>query len=461
MAPLCERTPELSVSADVEDEKNAALPSQATGKGARTGDSSYYAAVRPWILAGLIGAIMVASSSGTRPWIDAASGAFNPPDIPQDVAAAHLFAHRTSPYGPAIRQIHSELTGLPISQTYPYFPHPPFSLIVSLFSAYVSLRNAALIWFAVSLALVFLLAALLAEYATRPENGEAAPVSQAVVLGLFGFLILWPPVLYNLEKGQWSLLLAVLIALGWRSLASGRQGQGGGLIGTAASVKVFPILLGGYLLMRSRRAFAWFLIVGAVFTAAPLLWIGWDAFPAFVRESQHNVPNWEAFPSVMYSIHGALARLFVGGEWARPAIHAPALVRWIEVPVTFALFGLAIAVTRRPPLDYRSARARASFAAWCVLLVVVNPQSMGHNGLLLALPFVVTARLLINDARRWPKLAWAAALILTSIPRQRLWPALTPVGPLKGIAVIALPMWGALVLFAVAIICARNFVREI
>jgi hypothetical protein len=49
--------------------------------------------------------------------------------------------------------------------------------------------------------------------------------------------------------------------------------------------------------------------------------------------------------------------------------------------------------------------------------------------------------------------------VLTSIPRQTLWPALTPVGPIEGIAVIALPMWGALVLFAVALACARNPVK--
>ncbi len=415
--------------------------------------------MRPWILAGFIGAIIVSCSSGARPWIDAASGAFYPPDIPQDVAAAHLFAGGTSPYGPVIRQMHSQLTGLPVAQTYPYFPHPPFSLIVSLFSAYVPLRTAALIWFALSLALVFLLAALLAENASDAGVGESAPVSHAAVLGFFGLLILWPPVLYNLEKGQWSLLLAVLVALGWKSLACGQQRQGGGLIGAAAAVKVFPVVLGGYLLMRSRRAFAWFLTVGAVLTAGPLLWIGWDAFPAFVRQSQYNLPNWEAFPSVMYSIHGALARLFVGGEWARPAIHAPALVRWIEAPVTLVLFGLAIASTRRAPRDYRTAAARASFAAWCVLLAVINPQSMGHNGLFLALPFVLTARVLIHDRRRWPKFAWATALVLTSIPRQTLWPALTPVGPIEGIAVIALPMWGALVLFAVALACARNPVK--
>ena len=410
--------------------------------------------MRRWILAGILGALGASLSSGARPWLDAASGAFDPPDIAQDIAAAHLFVRGTSPYGPVIRQMHSQLTGLPLAQTYRYFPHPPFSLVISLFSAYVPVRAAELMWFALSFALVFLLAALLAEHATDAGRPGASRASPQMVVGFFCLLMLWPPVLYNLEKGQWSLLLVVLIAVGWRSLVDGRHREAGGWMGAAAAVKVFPVLLGGYLLLRSRRAFAWFLIVGAVLTAVPLLWIGWAAFPAFIHESQHNLPNWEAFPSVMYSVHGALARLFIGGEWARPAIHAPALVRLIEVPVTLALFGLTIAVTWRAPRDYRSPGARASFAAWSVLLAIINPQSMGHNGLFLALPFVLIARLLIHDRRRWPKVAWAAALVLTSIPRQTLWPAMSTVGPVQGIAVIALPMWGALLLLAVAIACA-------
>jgi hypothetical protein len=413
-------------------------------------------------MAGLVGAVAVALSSGAKPWIDAASGAFHPPDIAQDVAAAHLFADRISPYGPVIREMHSHVTGLPLSATYPYFPHPPFSLLVSLYSAYVSFQTAALAWFAFSLALVFMLAALLAENVSDADRSGETNLPGRWVAAFFVLLLLWPPVLYNLEKGQWTLLLAVLIALGWRSLSRGRQREGGGLIGAAASVKVFPILLGGYLLLRARRGFLWFVIVGLLSTCIPLLWIGLDAFPAFIRESQRNLPNWETFPSVMYSLHGALARLLIGSQWARPAVHAPTLVRWIEVPATLGLLWLAARAALRAPARGRSAADRASFSAWCVLLPILNPQSMGHNGLLLALPLVLTACILFHDYRTWVKVAWAAGLVLVSIPRQTLWrPALAPVGPWEGIAVIALPMWGALLLFAVAIACGARRSTEV
>lgn len=406
--------------------------------------------MRTWILAALIGTVGVALSAGARPWIDAASGAFTPPDITQDIAAAHLFVARVNPYSPEIREMHSRLTGIPVGETFPYFPHPPFSLLVSLFSAYVPLKAARLIWFVASLSLVFMYAALLAENAsTRERSGPRG----TVVAALFGLLLLWPPILYNLEKGQWSIVLAVLVALGWRGLSRRRPGEGGAWIGAAASVKVFPVLLGGYLLLRTRRGFMAFVAVGLLATCLPLLWIGFDALPAFIRHSQLNMPYWETWPAVTYSLHGVFARLMVGGQWARPAVSAPVVARVLELAVTMWLLWLAIRTTRRSGSESTQA---AAFASWVILLPVLNPQSMGHNGVLLALPFVLIGVILVDDRRRWLRVAWALALVLVSIPRQtlfRLAPA--PVDPWQGVALIALPMWGALLLLAVAVAAGK------
>ena len=409
--------------------------------------------MRRWILVGLFAALGVSLSSGARPWIDAVSGAFVPPDIAQDVAAARLFATGVSPYGPVIREMHSRVVPVPVDATFPHFPHPPFSLIVSWPLAYVSFQTAALMWFAFSLALVFLLAAVLAGTLADQEGDQAARPQIKTVLFLFALLLEWPPVLYNLEKGQWSILLTVLVALGWRALSGGRLRQAGAWIGLAASVKVFPVLLGGYLLLRARPAFVWFAATGLLATALPLLFIGFDAFPAFIRESQMNLPYWETFPSVMFSLHGAFARLMIGGTWARPAVYAPAVARSLELVVTVGLLWLAVRTAMRATRANRSDAATAGpFAAWCVLLPILNPQSLGHNGTLLALPLVLTARALLHDRRPWLKAAWAVALVLVSIPKQTLWRlAPPPIDPWEGIALIALPMWGALLLFAVAV----------
>ena len=418
---------------------------------------------RAWTVAALIAAATVVLSSGVTPWVDAAGGAFVPPDIAQDVAAARLFADRVNPYGPVIREMHSRVVPVPVNETFPYFPHPPFSLAVSWLFAFVTFQTAALLWFSFSVALLFLLAALLAENLANDGGTPPARPGTRSIMALFLLLLAWPPVLYNLEKGQWSILLTVLVALGWRALSSGRQREGGGWIGLAASVKVFPVLLGGYLLLRARPALIWFVMTGLVATGFPLLFIGWDAFPAFVRQSQLNLPYWETFPSVTYSVHGALARLMIGGQWARPAVHAPALARSLELLATLSLLWVAARVTLRANKAHMpDAQTAMPFAAWAVLLPILNPQSLGHNGVLLALPLVLTARGVFRDDRTWVKAAWTAGLVLVSIPRQTLWRlAPVPIDPIEGIGVIALPMWGALLLLSVAVSLSTEEIRAL
>lgn len=415
--------------------------------------------MRSWIGAALIATLATVLMSGAAPWIAAVGGAFVPPDIAQDVAAARLFASRVNPYGPAIREMHARVVPVPVNETFPYFPHPPFSLIVSWPFAFVSFQTAALAWFSFSIGLLFLLAVLLAGGWASGDAASFTPPTK-LVLVFFALLLAWPPVLYNLEKGQWSILLAVLVTLGWRALSRGREKEGGVWIGLAASVKVFPVLLGGYLLLRARPGVAWFVATGLLATGFPLLVIGFGAFAAFIGQSQLNMPYWETFPSVTYSLHGALARLLIGGTWARPALHAPALARAVDALGTLALLGCAAAVAIRASRTRLSdAETGAPFAAWVAILPVLNPQSLGHNGVLLALPLVLTARALLSDGRLWLKVAWGLGLVLVSIPRQtlaRLAPP--PIDPVEGLAIVALPMWGALLLFGVAV--ATGFSRE-
>ena len=403
--------------------------------------------MRGFIAAGLLGGAAVALSSGVEPWLGALAGAFVPADIAQDVAAARLFDAGVNPYGPVIRDVHSTILPLPVEATFPYFPHPPFSLLVSWGFAYVSFETAALIWLGVTLALIFILAALLTELYSAAAGGHRAPAQGL----LFVLLLCWPPVLYNLEKGQWSILLAVLVGLAVRSLSRSRLAAVGFWTGAAAAVKVFPVVLGGYLLLRSRRAFGWFLLTGIVLTALPLLRIGFDALPAFIGQSRMNLPHWETFPSVTLSIHGAVARLFHASEWSRPIAHAPGLALVIDVLVVVTLLGLATYATLRP----RGDRSYGPIAGWIAMLPVLNPQSLGHNAVLLALPLILTAAILRADNRWWLKAGWALGLILVSIPRQTTWRlAPPPVEPWQGLAIVALPMWGALLLFAVAVVLA-------
>jgi hypothetical protein len=400
-----------------------------------------------WVVAGLLGMLTAALTSGPQPWFDALGGAFIPADIAQDSAAVRLFIRGISPYGPAIREAHAALLGVPVDGTFPHFPHPPFSLIVSLPLAFGPFEVSAILWFAFSLATVFLLAVLL-ESALRRE-GEPRVLATWQLAGL---LLLWPPVLYNLEKGQWSLLLTLLLCLAWRANRRSDLRASAAWAAAAAAVKVYPAVLGLYFLVRSRWALAWFIAVGAVLTLVPIAWIGPAAIPAFIGESRMNMPYWESFPSVTFSIHGALARLLRGGQWAQPLVNAPTLALVLEVFTVGILLTLAMWLTRKA--DTGEADGDLALAAWLILLPALNPQSLGHNGALLALPILLLGRAIWRRGAdgRWFGWGWATAVALVSIPKQTVWRvAPPPIDPAEGLLLVALPTWGTLLLFGLAV----------
>ena len=117
------------------------------------------------------------------------------------------------------------------------------------------------------------------------------------------------------------------------------------------------------------------------------------------------------------------------------------------------MIGIATLATTHKHLVKEGEGAR--FAAWVTLLVSLNPLSMGHNGVLLALPIVLVARSLLGDPRTWLKLLWSAGVVLASIPRQTVFQLVTiPVEPMAGF-VVALPLLGTLLLFAASIAASR------
>src|SRR5215468_8279447 len=119
-----------------------------------------------WFIATGLLTLCVACSSGWTPWADAVRGAFHPPDFAQDIAAGQVIATGLDPYEVNFAPWHARVMGVPAAQGYPYIPHPPFALLLTLPFAYQSFPAAASAWFAISVALLGILAVLLAETAT-------------------------------------------------------------------------------------------------------------------------------------------------------------------------------------------------------------------------------------------------------------------------------------------------------
>jgi hypothetical protein len=426
--------------------------------------------MRRWTIAAVGLVLLLMLASGDTPWRYTLFGLVSPPDFAQDLAAARVFASNQNPYEVGIARDHAELMKVPEDKGYLHFPHPPLLFLALLPMAGFTLAQAAAIWFGVSLGLLFLLAALLAKVYSGPakaghyvrsqsqaeaghyvNNGDVnGGPSPSTVLMIFGALIVWPPVQYNLAKGQWSILVALLLAMFWHFYVRGDHRSAGASIGLASAVKLFPALLGLFLLARAPRAVLWMVITIGVALALPLVWMGPQTIQMFLAQSEANVAYWETFPAVTYSIHGVLARLLVGGQWARPLVEAPSIARGLGTFVAILLVVIATWFTGRQCND--DGREGTRFAAWVALLVMLNPLAMAHTGVILALPIMLVAQVLASDHRVWPKVAWTLGVALVSIPGHTLiFLASNPIEPWQGVALIALPMWGTLSLFLAAI----------
>jgi hypothetical protein len=392
----------------------------------------------------LVGAAWI--SAGVVPLAAAVNGLAAPIDFVRDYGAAHARVHGGRGTAPADEAGNDYAAALDAPRVVllggPYHLHPPPAQLPSLPLVPLGFRGAAAAWLALSQAALAALAFLLVVTATRSERPPPW-----LVAGVYLLLVLWPPALHNVAKGQWSIALAALVLAGWHSLERGRHRAAGVWLGLAASVKATPLLLLGYLLLRQRRAAAAMLATLATAGAASLVVSGLAPWRAWLADAPRDVVAWQTWTANTASVGGLFARLLASSGFSRPLVEAPRLPR----ALTFAVSALALAVVAwrtagaraaTPPTPQDRRDDRRLFAAWTGLVVLLNPLAWSHTLLLALIPLA----LLVGEAPPW---ALGAALVVMTIPRETL-EALAgplPVAPLPG-------LWLSLHAGAVALLVA-------
>lgn len=177
------------------------------------------------------------------------------------------------------------------------FPYPPPTILLVAPLGYLTLRNAAIVWQAVSagaaLATVFLLWRLF-----LPNSGPLGlAVTAAMTLG-------HRATLWNIELTQSGLLVLLCVTLFWTA----RDRLAGGLfLALGTVVKPVVALLGPYLVLRGKwKAVA--IAIGAYLLLALLAiaLFGWPAFSSFFSSSPlSRIPGW------MYTGHNSQSILAV------------------------------------------------------------------------------------------------------------------------------------------------------
>ncbi len=394
-------------------------------------------------------------SAGSVPVIDAVAGARAPVDFARDYVTAHAWIHQghgPPPVGEA-GNVYAAKLGAPQAVLLggPYHLHPPPALLPVLPLAMLGFGGAALAWLTVSVLalamLAFIVAEVLAE--TLHQTSDAARGPSAAFAALVFFLaLLWPPVLHDLAKGQWSILLAVLIAAGWRALARDRPRAAGVWLGLAASLKATPLLLLGFLVLRHRRAALAMIATLAAALGVSLIASGVEPWRALFADAPRDVAAWQTWTANTASLNGLVARLFAGGQFARPLVEAPAMARVASTALAAIVIGsLALATMRA---DRSPASDRALFAAWAIATVLLNPLAWTHTVVIALVPLA----LLVGIVPTW---MLVPAFVSLTLPREVLaiLGGAPPVSPWRGV-LLSCHAVALLGVFALALAHARR-----
>jgi hypothetical protein len=415
-----------------------------------------------WLLAVALWGI-ASGSDGIRPYELAVFGSRRPADFGRDFVAASVRLADGAVYAPAVSLAyrHHALLGVREGGTAgPFYAHTPAAALLVSPLVILGFRVAALVWLGVSIAMIAVLATVLVGVLAG-DGGRSAVWSAAA----FTFILLWPPTLYNLEKGQWSLMLAALIAVGWRALVRDRPGRAGAAIGLACTLKLTPAVVFPYLLLRRRRAAAAFAIAVAVLVIASVAAIGIAPWTAFLDQAPANVAFWEDRLENAASVTSLTTRLFVPGRFTYPLFDLPMTGRLIAGLITVILVGTALLLTWRVPVLTGGPLEGPVFALWCVLAVLLNPLGWLHSAILLLLPAALVLRATGDPAlslrpstRLWLGIVVALAIALVSLPRDSLRALAlpVPVTPGRVLVSLALPCYGAFALFAAAALLVRH-----
>jgi uncharacterized membrane protein len=409
-----------------------------------------------------LGVVMVAAawlSAGVAPLVDAADGARDPVDFARDyvTARARLEDGRGAPppEGEAgnARAARYGAPEVPLYGAY-YHAHPPPIRLLTLPFALAPWRQAARLWTAASIVMLAWLAISLLRIASR---GTAPAPSRVALAGIL--LAFWPPVLHCLEKGQWSIILAVLLAEGLLALEANRQRRAGILFGLAAAIKATPLVLLVLLALRFRRAARAMATTLAIAVAASLAVDGLAPWRAFLAGAGRNAAIWAPWAANTASPAGVYARLFdPPSEFSHPLVAAPALATLAFALTTIALFTTALLAVRprpaapSPPPSDPPRPSSTTLVAWLTLPVLLNPLGWSHVLIMLLAPLAIAAR---DGSPRTRQLAFVVLTLIT-IPRLTLarLAGPLPIAPGRGL-VLGLHAAAAIILF-VALIHLRR-----
>jgi glycosyl transferase family 87 len=323
-------------------------------------------ALAVWIVAALV----LASSLGR------VSRRANQLDFSHYYASALAMSHGGDPYRADLRAIAAPL-GLNLGEN-THATYPPTFLLMFEPLTLMSPARAYWIW--------TLLDVIAAAGSLMMLLGTAAGFDRITAISLAGFAVLYPAVGDNFYFGQSQMLVLFLLTLTMRLLERGRERAAGCALAVAGLLRIFPLIMLGFLLVRSRwRAFGYMIagvVAGLAITAAFAgieAVAGFSAAIPFVTNS-----NWLIRPANV-ALGSFIARIFIycGGLPLGPGVEVALRLVAASAEATL-LCATALATSARAGDHEFDARA---FCLWVVATVLLAPTAWLHYLVLMFIPF--------------------------------------------------------------------------
>jgi hypothetical protein len=232
-----------------------------------------------------------------------------------------------------------------------------------------------------------------------------------VALAIAALTILFPPVIDHLVWGQNKMLVLLMFVLMLRWMERGKDASAGLILAFASLLRVFPLLMVGYLILMKRwRVLAYTmvgLVAGGLVTVA-LVGVGHSI--SFLLASGYLTQQWaQALPGNI-AIPTTVSRMF----WYFFGVHLGVTLDWARRAASWAaelaLLGLTVKATvARPSRDDPDGRL---FSLWIMTAILVSPTSWFYYLVLLTIPMVKVSAAAANN-RTSARALWAGVACYT------------------------------------------------
>ncbi len=236
-------------------------------------------------------------------------------------------------------------------------------------------------------------------------------LSRDGALAVAALIILFPPVIDHLVWGQNKMLVLLMLVLMLRWMERGKDASAGLVLAFASLLRVFPLLMVGYLILTKRLRVLAYTIVGLV--AGGLLTVvlvGVGRSLSFLLASGYLTQQWaQALPGNI-ALPTTVSRMF----WYFFGIHLGATLDWTRKAVSWAaelaLLGLTVKATvARSSNGDRDGRL---FSLWIMTAILVSPTSWFYYLVLLTIPIVQLSAAAANN-RTSARALWAGVACYT------------------------------------------------